>query len=794
MIWPSVMIMTLVDVLIVGACFYALWSHSRFLSIRTLGYGALLVQLGLAAIGLFFVADFLAMHVLPFFVSTDEAMAVTMRLRAEYAWYFALLGVASIVAGLVSNAANVSALIAKSEQREARFRDVAEVAGDWIWEMDENLHFTYLSDRFFEIFPLSSEQILGKPRGAFASSVADNEAWRQYFDAVINRRAFRDFEYPVTLPNGVTRHISVNGKPTFDADGTFRGYRGTGADKTPEAEARTALEKSEKHYRDLIEGSIQGLYIHKDWTSLFANQALADILGYQSPDEILALGRAEPLVAPEDRERLWGYVLARRSGEYAPEIYEARAIKKDGSTIWLEFRVTPVDWQDQPAMQCALVDITDRKTAEAQLNEQKLHLDAAVRNITQGLVMYDANARLVVWNQRYVEMHGISPEFMKVGRSYLDLMKHRKEVGVFGSDPDAHCQRVLARVAAKESWSRIIELPDGKGALQVIHRTLSDGGWVSTHEDITERLKTEETLKLQNEQFTAALENMSEGLCMYDADKRLIVSNERYASLYNLRPEQIKPGMTLNEVVSLRYEQGSHPEVDIENYIEERQEWFDAGAQDRKVRKLGNGRVIGITNRVMSNGGWLAIHADITEAKHHEDRIAFMAHHDALTKLPNRALLQERMEDELKRARRGQGFSLLVLDLDGFKEVNDTFGHPAGDELLKAVADRLRACVREIDTVARLGGDEFAIIQTETSETDNANRLAERICEAIAAPFTLGNDEAFVGTSIGVAKAPKDGLDPDELLKKADMALYEAKRDGRGRYRFYGSEHTSTLQ
>jgi diguanylate cyclase (GGDEF)-like protein/PAS domain S-box-containing protein len=660
--------------------------------------------------------------------------------------------------------------------------------------MDEDLHFTYLSDRFFEIFPLTPEQIIGKPRAAYASSVTDNEEWRRYLDSVAKRQPFRDFQYPVTLSKGVTRLVSINGKPIFNADGTFKGYRSTGTDKTSETEARTALERSEKHYRDLIEGSIQGLYIHKDWESLFANQALADILGYENPKEVLALGRAERFVAPEDIERLWGYVVARRKGEYAPEIYEARAIRKDGSTIWLEYRVTTVDWLDQAAMQCAVVDITDRKTAEVQLNERKLQLDAAVDNITQGLVMYGPDARLVVWNQRYVEMYGISPDFMKVGRSHLELMRHRKEVGVFGGDPDEHCQRILARVAANESWSRVVELPDGQGAILVIHQTLPNGGWVSTHEDITVRLKTEATLKLQNEQFTAALENMSEGLSMFDADMRLIVSNVRYASLYNLRPEQIKPGMTLNEIVGLRHKQGSYPDIDVESYIKERQEWFDAGAQDLKVRKLGNGRVIGITNRVMSDGGWLAIHADITEAKHQEERIAFMAHHDALTKLPNRALLQERMEDELKRARRGQGFSLLVLDLDGFKDVNDTFGHPAGDELLREVADRLRACVREIDTVARLGGDEFAVIQTETDEADTANVLAERICEAIAAPFSLGNDEAFVGTSIGVAKAPKDGLDPDELLKKADMALYEAKRDGRGRYRFYGSEHTSTLQ
>jgi diguanylate cyclase (GGDEF)-like protein len=185
---------------------------------------------------------------------------------------------------------------------------------------------------------------------------------------------------------------------------------------------------------------------------------------------------------------------------------------------------------------------------------------------------------------------------------------------------------------------------------------------------------------------------------------------------------------------------------------------------------------------------------DVTERCQAEERIAHLAHHDTLTGLPNRLLFRERMDNAIARARRGKGFAVLCLDLDRFKEVNDALGHPVGDALLCAVADRLRAGLRETDTLARLGGDEFAVIQSSANQPCEATALARRLVEAVSAPFHIGSHQISVGTSIGAAVAPDDGLDPDALLRAADMALYRAKADGRGTWHFFEPEMDARIQ
>ncbi len=167
---------------------------------------------------------------------------------------------------------------------------------------------------------------------------------------------------------------------------------------------------------------------------------------------------------------------------------------------------------------------------------------------------------------------------------------------------------------------------------------------------------------------------------------------------------------------------------------------------------------------------------------------------DALTELPNRVLLRERLEHELKRVKRGEMLAVLCLDLDRFKSVNDTLGHPIGDELLKVVSDRLRACTREPDTIARLGGDEFAIIMTAIQQPTDAAALARRIRESIVKPFHLDGHQIIVDISIGISVAPIDATTPDQLLKNADMALYGAKGDGRGTYRFFEAEMDARMK
>jgi len=191
-----------------------------------------------------------------------------------------------------------------------------------------------------------------------------------------------------------------------------------------------------------------------------------------------------------------------------------------------------------------------------------------------------------------------------------------------------------------------------------------------------------------------------------------------------------------------------------------------------------------VSRHRMADGCWVTTHEDITERWRHEARVSFMAHHDALTGLANRAALIEKIEDACARYRRwGQVFAVLILDLDRFKQVNDTFGHPAGDELLKQVAERIKGTLQETDILARLGGDEFAIVQLNDGDPgDAAASLAADVIRLVGEPFSVDGNVVSIGTSIGITLAPEHGIHADDLLKMADLALYHAKSLGRNRY------------
>jgi len=291
-------------------------------------------------------------------------------------------------------------------------------------------------------------------------------------------------------------------------------------------------------------------------------------------------------------------------------------------------------------------------------------------------------------------------------------------------------------------------------------------------------------LQAQNMRFETAIANMSQGLLMFDRESRLLICNQRYLDIYRLEPDEVRPGCTLRELIDRRAASGTFS-GDADRYVEALLSSIRAGAPHGAFIELDDGRTIAVVSRPMADGGWVATHEDITERRRAELKIAHMARHDALTDLPNRVLLRERLVEELGRVERGHRLAVLCLDLDQFKNVNDTLGHPIGDELLRAVADRLRSCARDTDMVSRVGGDEFVIIQTDIVHAPDAERLARRISEAVSVPYDLHGHLVMAGTSIGIALAPTDGTDANDLLKNADMALYGAKADGRGVYRFF---------
>ncbi|MBR0800633.1 EAL domain-containing protein [Bradyrhizobium jicamae] len=291
-----------------------------------------------------------------------------------------------------------------------------------------------------------------------------------------------------------------------------------------------------------------------------------------------------------------------------------------------------------------------------------------------------------------------------------------------------------------------------------------------------------------NDHFQAALEGMPQGLSLVDDKLRLIVCNARYAEMYDLPAELTKPGTSIRSIIEHRAKHGT-ASVDSEDFVSEKLAEAAQATTLALEQQLQDGRIISLIKAPLTTGGSITIHMDVTEKRNSERKIAFLAHHDALTALANRVQLREHIERTVKDVDRAGRAAILCLDLDNFKTVNDTLGHSVGDALLCAVAGRLQGLLGEGDLVSRTGGDEFAIVQTASEHAvEAAAALAPGIIEALSAPFEIGDHTVVIGASVGIAMAPDDGGDADQLLKNADMALYRAKGEGRGRFHFFEPE------
>ena len=301
-------------------------------------------------------------------------------------------------------------------------------------------------------------------------------------------------------------------------------------------------------------------------------------------------------------------------------------------------------------------------------------------------------------------------------------------------------------------------------------------------------------LAMEKQRLDTALNNMSQGLIMFDSAERVVVCNDLYIEMYGLSRETVKPGCSFADLLRYRTEAGELVHRDLEQYHANLSAAMAQGKVMSSILETADGREILVTNSPMSTGGRVATHKDITERRRNEAKIAHMAQHDALTDLPNRLQLYERLRQMLAKPKRRDRVAVFCLDLDRFKDVNDAYGHPVGDLLLQSVAGRLRQCIRDNDMVGRLGGDEFAIVQAGVSQPTDATSLASRLVEVIGAPYEIGGRQVTVGLSVGIALAPDDGRDPGQLLKNADMALYRAKSDGHGLYRFFEPEMDARMQ
>jgi diguanylate cyclase (GGDEF)-like protein len=298
-------------------------------------------------------------------------------------------------------------------------------------------------------------------------------------------------------------------------------------------------------------------------------------------------------------------------------------------------------------------------------------------------------------------------------------------------------------------------------------------------------------MSLLARQFDVALNNMPHGLCMLDSNRRILVSNQKLREQLELQPGYELKGSSWRRLMENLVEAGLISDVNGHSLIDRLENVLSAGSSF--VVDLQYGRSLEVNLQPMENGGVVIVTKDITERRIAEDRINRLARFDALTGLPNRITLRDCMERAVTKWSPGNMCAIHFIDLDQFKQINDTLGHTHGDMLLQAVASRLQGAARDADIIARFGGDEFVILQAAITSADQAETLASRVQETLAGSYDLDGHKVVITASIGIAGAIEP-IDPDQFLRNADMALYRAKAEGRGTWRWFEGKMEADAQ
>jgi diguanylate cyclase (GGDEF)-like protein/PAS domain S-box-containing protein len=434
---------------------------------------------------------------------------------------------------------------------------------------------------------------------------------------------------------------------------------------------------------------------------------------------------------------------------------------------------------------CTCENLGARHQSERQLRREVDRLTQVFDNMSHGVCLYDREQRLIACNDRYRQIYGFRKEEIEPGITYRDVLALAIELGIYsGTTTDELLRKRNALFTTKPASERL-RLSDGR-MVELTVRPVGSEGWIAEYEDVTVRMRAEETLQARNALLDATLEHMAHGLCAFDEQMRVIVVNQRYLKMYGLTAVDACPGTPMIELMRQSIERGVHiPGSKAEDMFADLKERLIDNKEPVLHRRLADGRIVAVRHQPMATGGWVGTYEDITERYRAEQNIAHMARHDALTDLPNRLLFHEQMSDGLARVDAGGTLlAVMCLDLDNFKSINDTLGHPVGDKLLQNVARLLRKTLQHEDTIARLGGDEFAILHPTESVADT-EALARRLIGVISRPVVIDGQEIVTGLSIGVAIAPENGTTSDQLIKCADLALYRAKAMGRNTYLFF---------
>jgi diguanylate cyclase (GGDEF)-like protein/PAS domain S-box-containing protein len=675
-------------------------------------------------------------------------------------------------------------------QSEERYRSIVTVMAEGI--------VIQAADQSIVACNPSAERILGLTEDQLMGRSLTDPRWRTVHE---DGSPFPNDTYPIvtTLRSGKPESnvimgvyrpddslvwVSINTQPLI-RPGEQQPYASvaTFIDITDRRRTEEALQKSETRYRNIVELAQEGIWqIDADNCTNFVNKKMADILGFTA-DEML--GKSLFSFMDDEGKAVTERNIERRRQGMAEE-HEFKFFRKDGSEVWAIVNANPLfDEGGGYAGALAMIsDITERKRGELALAQSERNFRTLIMDVNIGILVHYLGKHVFA-NPRLLKMLGYTlEEFRRT--SMEDIVRSDEYQKVY-----AHYKARLAGQSVPNVYETVLQTKDGFSI--PVELTSTTTVWegqpagLVLFQDITDR----QHAIGQMHKLSKAVEQTADAVIItdpkgvieyvnaafehttgYGRDEvigqtpSLIKSDRQKPEFYKNLWQTILAGEVYNEVFVNRRKDGSL-------YYEEK---------TITPLKDNEGRI----THFVSTG------KDITERMHIQERLQYMTQHDALTDLPNRVLLFDRLMQALVRARRhNRLLAVLFIDLDRFKNINDTLGHEAGDQLLQQLSARLRRCVREDDTVARFGGDEFVILLDDVILESDINDMAKKVLEELVPPFNIGSQQLYISASIGISLYPNDGQDSSELLKNADVAMYRAKERGKNTYQFYSADMSS---
>lgn len=532
----------------------------------------------------------------------------------------------------------------------------------------------------------------------------------------------------------------------------------------------TDLKKREESFRLLFADNPIPMWLVDEQTQRFlsVNNAAVEQYGYNR-QQFLGMTTFD-LRPAGDRDEFARYI---RAGGVSQGSKTWCHLRADGSRIYVSVYARSMDYQGRPARLGAIVDITAQRMADDEILKQKLQTEAAINNMSQGLVMFSADGRLVVCNNKYIEMYGFSRDVLREGCALTELIERQADRGLLVGNAEQYRDELLAALSLGKAINRVILTADGR-EISITSQPMPNGGWVATHEDVTEKKQAEARIAKE----------ANENRRLFETSLDLILVTDDRGTFVRVSPSSMKI-------------LGYSPEEMIGRSATEFVYADDLHATRNEMRLARNGLTMrNFETRYVDRNGHVATLAwsgvwsepeqqyyftgrDVTESKLAEEKLRHLAHYDQLTGLPNRTSLQNDLRELLNPSTgvAARPTSIAMFDLDGFKDINDTLGHSTGDQLLKEVAHRMSEFVTDDMRFYRLGGDEFVLTVPDCGDPRETGQAVDFILKRLRDGFNIDGHQLFIGASAGIA-ITNDGIDAEEFLLNADLALYDAKSAG----------------